>query len=222
MAETNIRVLIADDHTVVRKGLSALLSAEKYGIEVIGEASNGDEAIQKAQELEPDVILMDLIMPGKTGLEAILEIKQMQPHARILVLTSFADDSNVTKAIRAGAYGFLLKDTSPDELVQTIHSVYADKLTLPQELTHILLGGKAAEKEPDSMQQDLTPRELDVLQCIAQGMSNKQIAQKLSVSTTTVRSHVSSMIRKLNVENRTQLAIYAREHDLIQSTRSGV
>ena len=215
MVETNIRVLIADDHTVVRKGLRALLSAEKYGIEVIGEAGNGEEAILKAEQLEPDVILMDLVMPGKTGLEAIVEIKQILPRARILVLTSFADDSNVTKAIRAGAYGFLLKDTSPDELVQTIRSVYADKLTLPQELTHILLGGKAAEEEPDSMQQDLTPRELDVLQCIAQGMSNKQVAQKLSVSTTTVRSHVSSMIRKLNMENRTQLAIYARENDLI-------
>ena len=215
MVETNIRVLIADDHTVVRKGLRALLSAEKYGIEVIGEAGNGEEAILKAEQLEPDVILMDLVMPGKTGLEAIVEIKQILPRARILVLTSFADDSNVTKAIRAGAYGFLLKDTSPDELVQTIRWVYADKLPLPQELTHILLGGKAAEEEPDSMQQDLTPRELDVLQCIAQGMSNKQVAQKLSVSTTTVRSHVSSMIRKLNVENRTQLAIYARENDLI-------
>lgn len=215
MAETDIRILIADDHTVVRKGLIALFSAEKYGIEVIGEAGNGDEAIQKAEQLEPDVILMDLVMPGKTGLEAIVEIKQRQPRARILVLTSFADDSNVTKAIRAGAYGFLLKDTSPDELVQTIRSVYADKLTLPQELTHILLGSETIEKEPGSMQQDLTPRELDVLRCIAQGMSNKQVAQKLSVSTTTVRSHVSSMIRKLNVENRTQLAIYARENDLI-------
>ena len=215
MAETNIRVLIADDHTVVRKGLRALLSAEKYGIEVIGEASNGEEAILKAEQLEPDVILMDLVMPGKTGLEAIGEIKQMQPYARILVLTSFADDSNVSKAIRAGAYGFLLKDTSPDELVHTIRSVYADQLTLPKELTHVLLGGKAAEKKADSMQQDLTPREVDVLKCIAQGMSNKQVAQRLSVSTTTVRSHVSSMIRKLNVENRTQLAIYAREQDLI-------
>lgn len=215
MGETSIKILIADDHTVVRKGLKALLSAEKYGIEVIGEASNGDEAIQKAEQLEPDVILMDLVMPGKTGLEAILEIKKIQPRARILVLTSFAEDDNVTRAIKAGAYGFLLKDTSPDELVQTIRSVYADRLTLPQELTRVLLGGETVEKESRSMQSELTPRELDVLRCIAQGMSNKQVAQTLSVSTTTVRSHVSSMIRKLNVENRTQLALYAREHDLI-------
>ena len=215
MVDTPIRVLIADDHTVVRKGLKALLSAKKYDIEVIDEASNGEEAIQKAEELKPDVILMDLVMPVKSGLEAILEIKQMQPQARILVLTSFADDENVVQAIQAGAYGFLLKDTSPDELVQTIHSVYADKLTIPQELTQILLGGKSTAVESEPPKEDLTPRELDVLVCIAQGMSNKQIAQQLSVSTTTVRSHVSSMIRKLNVENRTQLAIYAREHDLV-------
>jgi NarL family two-component system response regulator LiaR len=210
----NIRVLIADDHTVVREGLKALLSARKYGIEVIGEASNGEEAVQKAQQLEPDVILMDLVMPGKSGLEAILEIKQNQPQARILVLTSFADDDNVPQAIQAGAYGFLLKDTSPDELVQTIHSVYADKLTIPQELTHVLLGGKGAQVEQGTTTDDLTQRELDVLKCIAQGMSNKQIAQTLSIGTTTVRSHVSSMIRKLNLENRTQLALYAHEHGI--------
>ena len=215
MAQDAIRVLIADDHTVVRKGLKALLSAKKYGVEVIGEASNGDEAVKLARELVPDVILMDLVMPEKSGLQAIVEIKQMQPQARILVLTSFADDANVTEAIRAGAYGFLLKDTSPDELVQTIHSVNADKLTIPQELTQVLLGGKAVEKAPERTQEDLTPRELDVLKCIAKGMSNKQVAQQLSIGTTTVRSHVSSMIRKLHVDNRTQLAIYARENDLI-------
>lgn len=216
MEAGNIRVLIADDHTVVRKGLSTLLSTEKYGIEVIGEASNGQDAILMSRQLEPDVILMDLVMPGKSGLEAIPEIKQNQPQARILVLTSFADDENITQAIRAGAYGFLLKDTSPDELVQTIHSVYADKLTIPQEFTKALFSSSTTgEVEPDSAKEDLTPRELDVLKCVAQGMSNKQIAQTLSISTTTVRSHVSSMIRKLNVENRTQLAIYAREHDLV-------
>ena len=216
MTENTIRVLIADDHTVVRKGLQALLSAKRYGIEIVGEASNGFEAVQKAQELVPDVILMDLVMPGKTGLEAIAEIKQMQPQARILVLTSFADDANVVQAIQAGAYGFLLKDTSPDELVQTIHSVYADKLTIPQELTHALLGQSASPTaQPAPALPDLTPRELDVLRCIAQGMSNKQIAQRLSVSTTTVRSHASNMIRKLEVENRTQLALSARENGLV-------
>lgn len=215
MADTNIKVLLADDHTVVRKGLKALLSAEKYGIQVVGEARDGNEAVQMAIQLEPDVILMDLAMPGISGLEAILEIKQVQPQARILVLTSFADDDNVSQAIRSGAYGFLLKDASPDELVQTIHSVYGGKMTIPAELTHVLLDGNDPERRPDSAEAGLTPRELDVLECIAQGMSNKQVAQTLSISTTTVRTHVSSMIRKLNVENRTQLAIYAREHNLI-------
>jgi len=215
MVQEMIRVLIADDHTVVRKGLNALLSADKYGIEVIGEASNGAEAIQLAVERKPDVILMDLVMPVKTGLQAIEEIKQIQPDARILVLTSFAEDDNVSQAIRAGAYGFLLKDTSPDELVQTIRSVYANKLTIPQELSQALLSVKPAAGTPDSQLEGLTSREQDVLRCIAQGMSNKQIAQKLSIGTTTVRSHVSSMMRKLGLENRTQLALYARKHDLI-------
>ena len=215
MAESNISVLIADDHTVVRKGLRSLLSGKKYGIDVVGEAKNGEEAVQKVEELNPDVILMDLVMPIKTGIEAIKEIKKNQPDARILVLTSFADDENITGAIKAGAYGFLLKDTSPDELVQTIHSVFKDKLTIPQEFTHILLAKKDLEEERDSTGGILTPREMDVLKCIAQGMSNKQIAQALFISTTTVRSHVSSMIRKLDFENRTQLAIYAKDHNLI-------
>jgi len=215
MAQEMIGVLIADDHTVVRKGLKALLSADKYGIEVIGEANNGVEAVQFAVELKPDVILMDLVMPEKTGLQAIEEIKQVQPDARILVLTSFAEDDNVSQAIRAGAYGFLLKDTSPDELVQTIRSVYANKLTLPQELSYALLRGNPTGGAPDPKLEALTSREQDVLRCIAQGLSNKQIALKLSIGTTTVRSHVSSMMRKLDLENRTQLALYAREKDLI-------
>lgn len=215
MTENKIRVLIVDDHMVVRKGLQALLSAEKYGIEVIGEASDGFEAIEKAQQLQPDVILLDLVMPKKGGLEALKEIKNQQPQARILVLTSFAEDENVVEAVRAGAYGFLLKDTSPDELVDTIRSVYADKLTLPQEMTHLLLRGQTEQKQAPPVPGNLTERELDVLRCIARGMANKQVAQQLSISITTVRSHVSSIMRKLDLENRTQLAIYARENDLV-------
>ena len=143
-----------------------------------------------------------------------MEIKQNQPDARILVLTSFADDENVAQAIKAGAFGFLLKDTTPDDLVQTIQSVYAKKLTIPQELTHLLFDRSKTLQEPVSSNQDLTHRELDVLAYIAQGLSNNQISQALFISTTTVRTHVSSMIRKLNLNNRTQLALYAKEHDL--------
>lgn len=215
MGESDILVLIVDDHNVVRKGLKSLLSAGKYGIQVIGEASNGDEAIKQAEKLKPDVILMDLVMPGKSGLEAIKEIKKIQHDARILVLTSFADDENITGALEAGAYGFLLKDTSPEELVQTVHSVFKDKLTIPQEFTHILFAKKNNTKKSESLVERLTPRELDVIGCIAQGMSNKQIAQALFISSSTVRSHVSSLIHKLNLENRTQLAIYAKDHNLV-------
>ncbi len=214
MADNKIRILIVDDHTVVRKGLGALLSAEKYDIEVIGEAGDGEEAVIKARQLEPDVILMDLVMPKKSGIEAIKEIKMILPKARILVLTSYAEDKQVAEAVRAGAYGFLLKDTSPDELVDTIQSVYANRLTLPLELTQVLLSSTTTNNEPRPIDNGLTERELDVLRSIAQGMSNKQIAQHLSIRTTTVRSHVSSLMRKLAVENRTQLAIYAREHNL--------
>ena len=214
-----IKVLIVDDHTVVRKGLRALLSAKKYGLQVVGEAGNGNEAIQKAQQLKPDVILMDLVMPEKGGLDAIVEIRQLQPQARILVLTSFADDANVAEALRRGAYGFLLKDTSPTELVQTIRSVSTNKLTIPQELARALLERKdpveaTRPPQPSADGESLTPRELDVLRCIARGMANKQIAQALSISTATVRSHVTRMMHKLNLENRTQLAIYARENGL--------
>ena len=214
MDQDEITVLIVDDHTIVRRGLKAVLSVKKYGIDIIDEACNGDEAVQKAAQLNPDVILMDLVMPEKSGLEAIREIKKMKPEARILVLTSYADDDNVAEALRIGAYGFLLKDTSPADLVQTIRSVYANKLTIPQELAHILLGVEAGKEPQDADTELLTERELDVIRCIAQGMSNKQVAQTLSISVATVRSHVTRMIRKLGVENRTQLAIYARENDL--------
>lgn len=210
MPDQKIRVLIADDHTVVRKGLSALLSAEKYGIEIVGEAANGLQAIDLAYSLQPDVILMDLAMPVKDGLEAIKEIRHLLPQAHLLVLTSFADDEKVLMSLRAGAYGFLLKDASPDELVQTIRSVYANRITLPQELSHILFNPQPVKVKPTLGEGSLTERELDVLRCIGQGMSNKQVAQCLSISIATVRSHVSSMMRKLDLENRTQLAIHAR------------
>jgi len=213
--DERIRVLVVDDHTVVRKGLVSLLSAEKYGIEVIGEASDGEEAVTKALQLQPDVILMDLVMPRKNGIEATREIKKTHPKARILVLTSFTEDDKVLEALRAGAYGFLLKDATPDELVQSIRSVYADKLTLPQELTQVLLGSKTEVNQPEIASEDLTERELDVLRCLARGMSNKKIAQELTIGANTVRSHVSSIMRKLDLENRTQLAIYAREQGFV-------
>ncbi len=181
----------------------------------IDDAESGDQAIPIVNQLEPDVILMDLEMPGMSGIETIKEIKKLQPDSRILVLTSFAEDKNVFDALHAGAYGYLLKDTSPDELVETIRSVYSEKLTLPKEFSHVLLDKKAENSEVPASQSGLTQRELDVLKCIAQGMSNKQIAQELTISTATTRTHVSKIMQKLNLENRTQAALFALKTGLV-------
>ena len=208
-----IRVLVVDDHNVVRAGLSALLSAEKYDIDVVGEAGDGREAIEKTRSLQPDVIMLDLAMPGMGGLEAIPIIIQENPEMRILVLTSYADDDQVVQAIRSGALGYLRKDSSPDELVSTIHTVYLNRMSLPPDLARKMML-KSQETEIEPSPGGLTERELDVLRCVAQGYSNKQIATELTVSTTTVRTHVSNLLRKLNLENRTQLALYARQHNL--------
>jgi len=208
-----IRVLVVDDHTVVRKGLCALLSAEKYGITVVGEGADGLDAIEKTRSLRPEVVLLDLVMPGMGGLEAIPGILLEYPQARILVLTSFAEDAQVVEAVRSGALGYLRKDSSPDELVSTIHNVALNRVSLPPELVR-----KVMLKEHQTIEEhtanELTPREEDVLRCVAKGYSNKQIASELSVSATTVRTHVSNLLRKLNLENRTQLALYARQNDI--------
>ena len=208
-----IRILIVDDHTVVRKGLISLLSAEKYGIEVIGEAEDGEDAVEKAHQLDPDVILMDLMMPKMTGIEAIKQIKAESLDARILVLTSYAEDDLLLEAINEGALGYLMKDASPDELVSTIKNIYQDRLSLSMEMARKVINREQAPK-PEKIDNKITNRENDVLDCITRGLSNKQIAAELTVSITTVRTHVSNLLRKLNLENRTQLALYARENDL--------
>jgi DNA-binding NarL/FixJ family response regulator len=211
-----IRLLIVDDHHVVRKGLEALLSSEKYGIEVVGEASDGDQAVALALDLQPDVILMDLQMPKKSGLEAIRILRDYDLESNILVLTSFGEDDCVSAAMQAGALGYLLKDSSPDELVNAIHAVALGHISIPRELSGSIIGipngiNPTSAELPGI---NLTEREKDVLQQIAQGASNKEIASRLSISQTTVRTHVSNILRKLNLENRTQAALFARNHDL--------
>jgi NarL family two-component system response regulator LiaR len=207
-----ITILVVDDHTVVRKGLCALLSDGKYGIEVVGEAADGRDAIDKALALNPDVILLDLAMPVMGGLEVIPVIRQGNPEARILVLTSFAEDEQVREAIQSGALGYLMKDASPDELVSTIHNVSLNRMSLPPDLARkVMLGPRKPDANPPATL--LTDREMDVLRCVARGYSNKQIASELSVSTPTVRTHVSNLLRKLNLENRTQLALFARQNN---------
>ena len=208
-----IRLLVVDDHTVVRKGLCSLLSAEKYGIEVVGEASDGMDAIEKARTLQPEVILLDLAMPGMNGLEAIPVILKEIPGTRILILTSYAEDDQVVQAIRSGALGYLRKDSSPDELVSSIHNVALNRMSLPPDLVRKVISNEQPVAE-DRPANELTAREQDVLRCVAQGFSNKQIASELSVSPTTVRTHISNLLRKLDLENRTQLALYARQNKM--------
>ena len=205
-----IRILIADDHFVVRQGLATLLSP-RNGREVIGEAATGREAVDLARQLNPDVILMDMSMPEMDGPEAIKLIKQANPKTRILVLTSFGDSNRISDAVQAGALGYLLKDSSPDDLLHAIGSVYRGNLVMPQELAVKLMQSQAAPPAVDQ----LTEREIDVLRLLARGQSNQEIARQLYISTTTVRSHVSNIIMKLGVTNRTQAALVARERQLL-------
>ncbi len=205
-----IRVLIADDHYVVRQGLATLLVA-RNGMQVVDEAATGAEAVELALALRPDVILMDMIMPELDGAAAIARIKAQNPAARILVLTSFGEREKVAAALRAGAAGYLLKDSSPDDLFAAIRSVHRGNLVIPQELARELL--QPPPSAPTAGQ--FTARELDVLRLLVQGKSNPEIGQVLFISATTVRSHVTSILTKLNVANRTQAALVAQERQLV-------
>ncbi len=205
-----IRILIADDHYVVRRGLAALL-VPRNGMEVVGEAATGIEAVELARTLQPDVILMDLIMPHMDGVEAIQRIKQDNPAAAILVLTSFGESVTVAAAVRAGALGYLLKDSSPDDLFQAIRSVQRGNLFIPRDLARDLMQAPL----PAPVIDQFTARELEVLRLLAQGRSNREIAAALCISATTVRSHVSNILLKLHVANRTQAAVAAQERNLV-------
>ena len=213
MAETPIRVLISDDHAIVREGLRSLLETEP-GMELAGEAVDGGEAVAKARALRPDVILLDLMMPRMDGIEAIGEIKREQPDARILVLTSFAEDEKVFAAIKAGALGYLLKDSSPQELLQSIREVARGESSLHPTIARKVLRELSRPRDLPPTPEPLTARELEVLGLVAQGLSNQEIAGRLVLSERTVRTHVSQILTKLQLANRTQAALYALREGL--------
>lgn len=212
--EQRVRVLIADDHHVVRGGLRALLETEE-DIVVVGEASDGVEAVLKMRSLNPDVLLLDLVMPRKNGIEAIQDIKHENPEARILVLTSFSDDDKVFAAIKAGALGYLLKDSSTQELIQAIRDVYDGESSLHPAIARKLIRelNRPASNLPKT-DEPLTEREVEVLVYVARGYSNQEIADALIISERTVRTHVSNILSKLHLANRTQAALYALKEGL--------
>jgi NarL family two-component system response regulator LiaR len=217
-----IRVLVADDHVVVRTGIRAVLSTEP-GIEVVGEAADGAEAVAAARGLAPDVVLMDLVMPTMNGIEALRQILADQPGVRILVLTSFATDDQVLPAIKAGALGYLLKDSGPEELVRAIRQVHRGESSLHprvarQVLDEVARPAVAPARDPVD---PLTGRELEVLRLVARGLSNDEIAATLVLSEATVRVHVSSILRKLQLASRTQAALYALRQGLASLADSG-
>lgn len=203
-----IRVMIVDDHPVVRQGIRSLLGEEE-DIQVVGEAINGRDALAKVEGLKPDVILMDLVMPEMTGIEAIEKITGSHPDARILVMTSFAADDKVFPSIKAGALGYLLKDSDPEDLIRMIRQVYRGELSI-----HPTIARKVIQELNRPAREPLTPspiteREVEILQLMAQGMENKEIAARLVVRDATVRTHVSNILRKLQLANRVQATLYA-------------
>ena len=219
MTHTLIRVLVADDHAIVREGIRAVLT-EAGEFEVVAEVGNGQDAVAKAEALRPDVILMDLLMPGMDGIEATRQITSRQPGARVLILTSFVADDKVFPAIKAGALGYLLKDSSPEDLVHAIHQVYLGEPSLHPTIARRMLKEISQPPEPRPAPDLLSVREMDVLRLVAKGFSNHEIAEKLVISEPTVRAHMSNILGKLHLASRTQAALYAVREGLVPGDTS--
>ncbi len=209
-----IKILIADDHHVVRKGLVFFLQTQP-DLEIVGEASNGEEALKLATSLDPHIVLMDLSMPVLDGIEATKELKKQAPHIQVMILTSFSDQDHVIPALEAGASGYQLKESDPDELVAAIQKLMNGENQLHPKVTSHLLTRltKSSEKKVNFIEH-LTKREKDVLKEIAKGKSNKEIGASLHITEKTVKTHVSNILSKLGVQDRTQAALYAVQHGI--------
>jgi NarL family two-component system response regulator LiaR len=216
LPESEIKVLIVDDHQVVRQGLRTFLELQP-DIVVLGEAGDGQQAVEMAQALQPDVVLMDLVMPRLDGIDATRQIKAQGGTVQVIALTSFTEDEKVFPAIQAGASSYLLKDVSPEDLVEAIRAAHRGEARLHPDITRMLMEQVTQQSVPASqtLPEALTARELEVVRLVAQGRSNHEIAQALVISEKTVKTHISNVLGKLQLGDRTQLAIYAIKHGLV-------
>ncbi len=211
---TPISILIVDDHEVVRNGIRAYLETlPKFN--VVGEAASGEEAIKMSGELIPDVVLMDLVMPGMDGIETTREVKKISPRTQIVVLTSYHEDEQIFPALKAGAISYVLKDMKMDKLAEAIQSAIRGEVTLHPLVAARVLRNLRGESQDESFYAELTERELEVLKFIANGLSNSQIADQLVISTNTVKGHVSNILSKLHLADRTQVAVYAWQKGIV-------
>lgn len=210
-----ICVLIVDDHAIVRQGLRTFLELQE-DITVVGEAANGRVAVEMAGRLRPDVVLMDLVMPEMDGITATRQLRMTCPTAQVIALTSFSEDDRIVPVIQAGACSYVLKDISPDELIEVVRAASRGEARLHPDIARKLMNQVARPPAPAKPASDLTEREIEVVRLVANGMSNREIADTLVISEKTVKTHVSSILSKLNLEDRTQLAIYALKHGLAE------
>ncbi|WNR45523.1 response regulator transcription factor [Paenibacillus roseipurpureus] len=215
MDDTLIKVLLVDDHEMVRIGLAAVLGTED-GIEVVGEASNGHDGIRLAQEYRPDVVLMDLVMEGMDGIETTRKLLQLYPECKVIVLTSFLDDEKMYPVIEAGAFSYLLKTSRASEIAQAIRAAAKGQSILESQVASKIMNRFRTPKPAAEPHEELTDREMEVLRLIAKGKSNQELADELFIGVKTVKFHVTNVLAKLGVEDRTQAAIYAFKHGLAE------
>jgi len=211
----NISLLITDDHILVRQGIRTFLELQP-DLTVVGEADSGEAAVRMAAELVPDVVLMDLIMPGIGGVEATRQVKQVSPHSQVIVLTSYHEDEHIFPALRAGALSYVLKDIDPDDLADTVRKAAQGESVLhPRVASRVVQELRGAKRDTPNLFTELSDRELDVLRLIADGLSNAEIARKLVISEKTVKGHVSNILGKLHMMDRTQAAVLAWQQGLV-------